>query len=419
MRILIGACALLWSVSVLAVDDPVKGPALTLGEAVALVLERNPRLKAVDFDLSAAAERIRQGSQSTPWRANVALENLAGSGRASGIGDLETTLSLGRVLELGGKRRLRGERAQHELGLLRHELDAQRLDILAQVTQRFVELARVQAERKLYQDRVQLMRNTLAEVEKRFQLGRAPAAEFGRAQIGLAQAELALEETEHQRANGRRQLSMLWGDLEPGFGVARADLFALNEEQDFATLEHQLEANPTLVSLATEARLAKTGLEIARARGRSDLNLNAGLRHFNAEDDIGLVLSLSVPLGSEGRAQPYRAEANSRMQGDALRAQEQRLALRTTLYAAYQERLHARDRLRAYQERIIPAAEKALKDYGEGYRAGRYSFLELTSAQEILLEARREALSAAADHHKIGAEIVRLIGATPESGVGQ
>lgn len=419
MRILVRACALIWVVSAPAAPAMGSESPLNLAQAIALVLENNPKLQAAEFDRRAAAERIRQASQSTPWQVGVDLENVAGTGQASGISDLETTLSLGRVLELGHKPRLRGELARVELGLLRHEQDAQRLDLLTDAVRHFLEIVRIQAERSLYQDRVELMRQTLNAVEKRFRLGKAPAAEYSRAQIGLAQADLALEETDHQLANGRRQLSVLWGELEPRFGDAQADLFRLQAELDYKLLEQRIEANPALARLATEARLAEARLQLARAGGRADVDLKAGMRHFNAGDDLGLVFSLRIPLGSEGRARPYREEAEAFIQRRPLLAQEQHLALRATLFAMHQEQLHARDRLRTYQERIIPAAAQALGDYSQGYRAGRYSLLELTSAQEILLEARREALSAAADHHKMGAEIVRLIGAAPTTGAEQ
>ena len=63
------------------------------------------------------------------------------------------------------------------------------------------------------------------------------------------------------------------------------------------------------------------------------------------------------------------------------------------------------------------AAEQALGDYTRGYNAGRYSLLELTQAQETLLQARLEALDAAGDHHENRIQIDRLVGTDLVSGV--
>lgn len=386
---------------------------LSLSEAVARVLEHNPQLQAADFDTRAAAERIRQQSQSRPYELGVDLENFAGSGEGSGVRRLETTLSLGRVLELGGKAARRGAVAQLEAGMLRHAQDAQRLDLLSETARRYLALARAQAERELATQQVELLKRTLAAVEQRYRIGKAPAAERSRVQIDLARAELALEETDHLLSNGRRQLAVMWGAFDVDFNTVQADLFKLDPEPDFMALDQSLDLNPALARLATQARLSDARLLLARTRARPDLDLRAGVRRFNISDDMGLTLSLRLPLGSSGRSRAYADEAEALAAREPLLAQDQRLALRATLFGLHQELLHTRDRLATYDERIISAARQALNDYNQGYAAGRYSLLELSAAQTSLLEARSEALSAAVDHHAAHIEIDRLVGAAP------
>lgn len=405
------ALALFWMLSGPVVFAAAPEASITLSQALARVLESNPQLQAADFDTRAAAARIRQQSQSTPYTVGVELENFAGSGDISGVRGLETTLSLGRVLELGGKAQQRGRVAQLEAGLLRHDQDAQRLDLLAETARRFLALARVQAERELAQRRVALLERTVQAVGQRHRLGKTPAAELARARIDLARAELALEETDHLLGNGRRQLAVMWGTFEPDFAQVRADVFRLDADPDFAVLEGVIDNNPAIARLATSERLGEARLLLARTRARPDMDLSAGVRHFNGTDDAGLVLSLRMPLGSAGRSSAYASESGALAQREPLLAQDQRLALRATLYGLHQELLHARDRYDAYRNRIVPAAEQAVGDYSEGYAAGRYSLLELSAAQSTLLEARSEMLSAAIEHHAARIEIDRLVGA--------
>lgn len=413
----IRASVLVWMLFATVASAAPADTSLALNEAIARVLERNPQLQAADFDTRAAAERIRQQSQSTPYEAGVDMENLAGTGDFSGTRGLETTLSLGRVLELGDKAAQRGAVAQLEAGLLRHEQDAQRLDLLAETARRYLALARAQAERELTTQRVAQMQRTLKSVEQRYRIGKAPAAERSRVQIDLARSELALEETDHLLNNGRRQLAVMWGAFDADFTTVQADLFKLDKEPAFAALDQAIDGNPTLARLATSQRLSDARLLLARTRSQPDLDLRAGVRHFNASDDVGLVLSLRMPLGSAGRSRAYIDEAEALTAREPLLAQDQRLALRSTLSALHQELVHSRDRLATYDTRILPAADQALTDYNQGYAAGRYSLLELSAAQNTLLEARSEALSAAVDHHSAHIEIDRLIGVAPDTGV--
>lgn len=419
MRFQMGVYTLFWMLSVPAAIAADADASLTLGQATALVLENNPQLQAADFDARAAAERIRQEGQSTPYVLGLEAEDFGGSGRASGADSLQATLSLGRVLELGGKAGQRSRVARLQAGLLRHDQDARRLDLLAETARRFLAAARVQAQRELADQRVDLMQRTLRSVEQRYRVGKAPAAERNGARIALAQAELLLEETHHLFDNGRRQLSVLWGKFEPDFETVRADLFSLEPVPAYATLEQALESNPAIERLATAERLAEARVALAQSRARPDLGLRAGVQHFNASDDVGLMLSLQIPLGSSGRARPYVQEAEVLAQREPLLAQDRRLALRATLSGLRQELVHASHRFETYRSRIVPAAEKMQADTSAGYRAGRYSLLELTSAQDTLLEARSGVLSAAVEYHAARIEIERLIGATPFDGVSR
>ena len=393
------------------------GTPLTLAEALARVMESNPQLQVSGFDAQAAAARIRQQLQGRPYGFGFELENLAGSGVARGLSGMETTLSLGRVLESGGKAQHRGAVSELEAGVLRHEQDARRLDLLAMAAQRFLTLARVQAERALAEERVGLMQQTLGAVEQRHRIGKAPAAEVSRVRIDVAAAGLALEETIHQLLNGRRELSAMWGAFEPDFDAVQSALFSLETEPDFASLDRRIENNPSIALLATQQRLARARLALDEARARPDPELRAGLRHLNESDDIGMVLSLRVPLGTARRAAPFVDEARAKAASEELQAQHRQLALRTTLSSLYQEMLHARDRFEVYRDSIIPAAEQALQDYSAGYAVGRYSLVELTAARETLLEARLESLSSVVDHHSTHIEIDRLVGTAPLDGI--
>ena len=416
MGLRIGLIVLLWAVAGSASASPTGPVTLTLSETVARVLERNPQLQAAQFDARAAAARIRQQQQTTPWSVGVEAENFAGTGRRQGFDSLETTLSLGRVLELGDKPVLRGAVARHEAGLLQHDLDAQRLDLLAEAARRYLDIAKIQTERALAQDRVELLERTLQAVNQRIRVGKAPTAQRGRVEIDLGRAQLALEETEHLMRVARRRLTVLWGEFEPDFQRVSAELLQVEAEPDFQAMEQRLENNPALARLATVERLAAARTRLARASRQPDLDVRAGVKYFADADDMGIAVSVRVPLGSAGRAEPYVDEAQAMAEREPLLAQDQRLALRVTLYELQQELVHSRDRLQALRGQIIPSARETLDDYTEGFRLGRYSLLELLEAQRSLLQARLEVIDAAVEHHAFFIEIDRLIGAAIPTG---
>ena len=384
---------------------------LTLDQAIINVLEQSPLLKAADYESKAAAARIRQAQLSPAFRTSIELENFAGSGINSGSDRLESTLSLSKVLELGDKAKLRGQLAFNKTTLLGDEQDAKRLDLLAETTKRFIYIITNQERLVIAADSLALAKRTHKLVEQRVKAGKSPNAELRRVKIALARKQLKLHHAEHELATSRLKLVTLWGTTQVLFSSAEANLFVIEDVLPFETLLKLLEQNPDLLRYATEERIAKTRVQLAKSGAYSNLEVSAGLRHFNATDDTAMVFSLSMPLGSSSRSKSKVEEAEMSHHMEPLAYEQQKLSLHVILFELYQEIKHAADSVMSLREIIIPQAKRALQDYEKGYKAGRYSLLELTEAQRQVLDSRLEAVIAARDYHQYHIEIDRLTGA--------
>lgn len=402
---------LLFPAAAAAAADQAAPAGLSLERAVVNVLERNPALKAAGYEYSAAAARIRAAKLTPAPRAAIELENFGGSGVLSGSDSLETTLSLSTVLELGKKSRLRGDVAANEAIVLRNEQDAERLDLLADTARRFVQVVHDQERLAIAEETHALAEQTEQAVDRRVKAGKSATVELRRARIARAKTALEIEHASHMLESSRVKLASLWGTTIPGFSEARADLYAVSEPAPFETLVRLLENNPDLVRLVSEKRLAETRIQLARARRSADIEIGGGIRHFNALDDTGLVVSLDIPFGNRSRARPAIEEAEWLQLSNPQRLEQQRLELHTMLFEVHQEIRHQIQAVAALRDTIIPLAEQALRDYEQGYAAGRYSLLELNVAQHTLLDSRLELLKAAADYHHYRIELDRLTGA--------
>jgi cobalt-zinc-cadmium efflux system outer membrane protein len=398
------------------------GNELTLAQAIINVLESSPMLKAADYESKAAAARIRTAKQSPGYRGSIELENFAGSGFHSGTDLLETTLSLSKVLELGDKSKLRGDLSYNKAMLLRNEQDSKRLDLLAETTKRFIDVITDQQRLVNANDSINIAIRTRQVVEKRVKAGKSATTELRRAEIALARSELKLEHAKHKLDSARVKLATLWGEMPRGesqisFTTAVARLFEIEPAEPFESLVTLLERNPDLVRFATEKRLAQSRTLLSRSSGQSDMKITGGLRHFNFTGDTALVMSLNIPFGSSSRATSNIEESEMMALRDPHVYQQRLLTLHSTLFELHQEIKHAIDAVTALHENIIPQAEQALQDYEKGYAAGRYSFLELTEAQQLLLDLKLELVIAASDYHRYHIEIDRLTGAGLSTGV--
>lgn len=405
-RFFLGACLLL----VVAHPAAAENRPITLDDAFARALADNPQLAAGDYRSRAALASQQQAEQAPPLALGLDVENVAGNDSTAGLTGAETTLTLSGVLERGDKAALRGSLAGARGSLVRTEADISRLELLADVAERFMHLVRDQRLLKVAESAVTLAEAAQREARRRVDAGAAPATESARADIALANARLELEHAEHELKATRVSLASLWGERDPAFGAANADLSMLPEAAALADIVASLDRNPQLRQLANQQRIADARRHLESAQASADIQLSGGVRRREGTDDTSLIFGLSVPWGATSRAQPgiraSRAEAQAQERAYEAALRE----LYAVVYARYQEMVHARTEATTLERHILPSATKALNAIRDGYTRGRYGYLELASAQDDLIAHRRRAIHAAYRYHRHLIEIERLTG---------
>lgn len=381
---------------------------LTLASAIDQALKRNPDLVASRYELTAAQARVLQAGLRPNPELGLELENFAGSGSARGTDSLETTLSLSQVVELGGKRGFRRSVAEAEGDVIALEQRAGQLDVLAEVTRRFIDVVAAQERARFAAENSTLAQQTLDAINARVQAARAPVAEASRARIAVTRTAIEERRAAAALRSARYGLAALWGDVEPTFTAAGADLFTFVPVAAFPALMTQIERNPDITQFASQARLRDAELRLAQAQARPNLALSLGVRRLEENNDTALVAGFSMPLPVFDRNQGAIREARARRAQSDAQLQAALVRVRGTLYAVYQEMVAARESAESLRNEAIPQAQIALEQTQSGYERGRFSFLELLTAQQELLELRQAAIDSAADYHRLLAELERI-----------
>jgi len=386
------------------------GGRLTLRDAAALALARNPSLIAHGYDLQAAEARRLQAKQPHNPVIGVEVEDALGTGGFSGFKSAQTTLQLSQMIELGGKRTARSAVAEAARERQRSDGELARVEVLAAVAERFIHVLGDQHEVTLARETTRLAEETLALAQRRVEAARASPIEEKRTRILLARARISEEHAEHELLVSRRQLAALWGATNAVFTEAAADLFARPPVPSFEELAARISRSPELARWASEKAVRDAEIKLADARRRPDLTLGAGVRQHSRSDDAAFVFQFSLPLPIVDRQQGARAEARLLRDQADVEATGAELRLRTALYGIAQELLHAATELDTLEKEMLPDAESALALAREGFERARFSQLELLDAQRTLLELRRERIQAALSYHQFVVEIEKLLG---------
>ncbi|KRA40014.1 cation transporter [Pseudoxanthomonas sp. Root630] len=343
------------------------------------------------------------------------LENVGGTGSLSGVNSAESTLRIGRLIELGGKRAARQALGAAEIDQQQTAADATRIELTSRTAARFIEVAVDQQRLDFANERVRQAERTRREVAGWVWAARNPESDLRAAEIVVANAELDREHAEHELSSARTTLAATWGDTIPDFDTVAADLTDLPEVEPLDTLLARLPNTIDQQAFSREARLAEARRRIAEAARKPDLNFNVGVRRLEGPSDQGLVMSVSVPLGSRTRAGYSIAEADAQLAAIEARRKAEQFERHQLVFEKYQELGHARTEVESLRGRVVPKAEQALAFTRRGFEAGRFSFLSLSQAQTTLFELRERLVEAYARYHTLLVELDRLTATTQDT----
>lgn len=406
--LVLGAClsAILSGGAVAETPEPQR---ISLEWALRQTLEQNATLKTFPYQLRISDAEILQASQRPLPTLGLELENVAGGGDFSGTDNAELTLTLGRTLELGGKRQGRVALASAKKQRQQADYELSRLDVLAETGRRYYRLLRVQLLQGWIQRRIQSERAALAVIEARAEAGAAGKADVSKMRLRLARSQARASQLGGDAAFARAQLAAMWA-ATPAFTSAAGDLLRLPAVPDQARLAEALAQSPQLLRQQALQRLAEARLQLARAHTRNNLDLDLGVRHLEETSDQALVLSLSMPFGNPNRGALAAAEA-----AQALSDAEAMLAAReleVSLFGMQQALINQRNYARLTADSLLPQARQLLADTKAGYAQGSYNVLQWADAQAERFDLERELIET---HTRIYLHLLELERMTGQS----
>jgi len=381
---------------------------MTLGSAIQLALSQNPDLQVYRFR-EIGLQGLTQTADLRPqFDLSAEAENLGGTDDFSGADSAEFTLALSSVIELGGKREARVAAVNAQRHLIDGERQARALDLLGEVTRRYVDVVATQARLDLAVSSRSLAQDVIQSVERRTRAGAAPEAELLRARAQLAQAEIVVAEAQNRLRASRLSLSVLWGVPEPDFVRVAGDLQTLGNVGDFDALFQRAIQNPAIEIFASEERLREAEFQLAKTQSSTDIGWSVGVRQFQDTDDTALVAGVSIPLFSAKRNAGAIQSARAARDEVSVRRESALLNLRASLFDAYQQRKLGIESASSLRVDVIPTLTRALQQTQTAYENGRYGYQEWVAARQELISAEYALIAAASSALQSGATIEQL-----------
>lgn len=396
-RALLGVAA----IAMAAFASAASAEPVTLAEALARAGKSSPTLAAARADVAAAEGRAVQAGLRPNPELGLEVENFAGTGPFSGLGEAENTVTVGQRFELGGKRSARQRAAQAEVDVARLRLQVAGADLSQQVRNAYAE-AYADA-RRLDLAREQFLRaeNLQKVAVELVDAGREPPLRAMRARTATFEAVGRVRAAEAKHLQSQRALAALWGgadDLPEPSGAADETL-PEGIADPTTTLDVRLAEAEVTVSIAVVGR--------ERSLAQPDVTVTVGARQFRGTDDTALVVGASMPIGVFDRNQGNVAAANAERTGaEARRNAALAGAIRGTRDAQAALRT-AESRLTFLRTRAEPEAVEAVRIAREGFSAGRFTLLDVLDAEEALNTVQSDIITAEQERGQSAAALIR------------
>lgn len=384
--------------------------ALTLPEVIANVLLKNPELEAFSLEVRAREARALQAGLYKNPNLTFDVQDILGSGSFRKVDNSQSTLLLSQVIELGGKRTKRERAAMTHKDLAFWDYETARMNILTRVAKAYTDALTAQEKLKLERELVQLSQKSYNAVKARVEAGKVSPIHEVKAQVALSTTQIQLQQAENNRKAAYRRLATFWGSMTPRFQQVTGHLYRIAPVPPFDALAGHMLSNPDLARWAAEMVQRTAAVDLEEANAVPNLRVGAGARWFEETSDNTFIVEFSIPLQLFDRNQGAIAEARHRVAKAKAEQRAIQLKLNAALATGYTRLANAHSQVTSLKTKILPGARTAFEAVNEGYRFGKFGYLEVLDSQRTWFNARSQFLDALAEYHKAVADVERLTG---------
>lgn len=402
LAVLVAASALAWRCGAEPMRAAAPAAPIDLPSAIALALDQ-PAVRAASHEAAATDALVAQADR---------LPNPTLSWQREGQqpGLRTTTVQIAQPIELGGKRGARVALARGAAALADGDRLAQRQAVRADVIAAYYAVLVAGHRLAVVQASMALARKTADVTARRVAAGKISPIDATRARLALVDADTAHNGAAAALAIARTTLGALTG-LPADDLVLVDDGDRLPEPEPLAALLARTDDSAALRRARGQLAARQAQVDVERAARVPDVTLSVGTQRDDQAGRRQAVVGLSVPLPLFNRnADALRAALRRTDQaGDELAAAA--TATTAALTSAHTRYVSARREAQLLRDDVVPSAQAAYEQTLKGFEYGKFSFLDVESAQRTWYGAQARQWDSVENAWRAWADIERLAGA--------
>jgi outer membrane protein, heavy metal efflux system len=394
--------------------------ALVPSEEGPLILEKHPLTfeiaynRVLGYSLSLKVyETEVQVREAKKWQAgifpnpelSVVGDDLGGSDR---LYDNEVTVAITQLFELGGKRAARIRMATSEQCIAEWELEIKKIDLFTQLMHAFIDAAAAQEALNLAEEQKKVAEDGLQSAMIKVAHGKVSSIEQKKAEVIHLTSQLTLAKKHTQAELAKKNLASLWGSQTPDFDTVLFPLYDITPPLPFEELVANIWNTPDMAKSDTDVVRACDVVSVEKSYRIPDVAITAGVNKDDEETTYSIAVNIPIPIFDRNQGNILRA--NLEQQQAEFERIDLEQSLKSKLQQLYENLQAAFHEALALKETALSAAEETFRMAQQGYREGKFEYLDMLDARKTLFELKQHYLDVVTEYQHKKADVQRLAG---------
>ncbi|CZP45561.1 Cation efflux system protein CzcC [Legionella pneumophila] len=385
---------------------------LTFKEALNEAYQNNPELQAeIDKAHAMRGYFIQSGLYPNP-QVTLTAENFGGSGSYSSYEAAETTASITQPIPLGNRLYYQQRATYGDYLASLAQIQVYKATLYINVGTAYVDALYAGQWHEVTKKLTRVNEDIVAAIDRRVKAGAGAELDLRLAQVRLGDARIQQKKAGQDTLAQRAKLSRLLGD---GLREDRrlVDKGLPDVALKWSELIKKLPQSPQLQQVQIQLQAKRATITAVKKAVWPDLNVQLGGRHFEDDGSNAVVASVNAEVPVYNRNQGKILTAEAQYTQTAHLYQGTRLDVRQNVYTAFLQAQQSQYEANLVTNSLLPLARKSIGLAQEGYKMGRYTYLELSLSLNTLFEEERHYQQAHADYHKTLIQLTGLLGLHP------
>jgi outer membrane protein TolC len=311
-----------------------------------------------------------------------------------------------------GKRQLRGEAAQAESDMAYRDVAQRRLTLAEAAKMAFYDYYTAHRQLQVNNGSMALAADFREIARVKYESNKVPQQDLLMADLEIGQLQLRRAElARSERVAMARINTLLHREATCPLPPPPAKIGLPGSVPPSDVLQQwAAQQRPDLSAICDQIRAERANLELAWKQYYPDMELVAkydGFMPDNMRSQVGM--NVNVPLWQAKRSAAVR-EASSRLCQRQAEYQDRLDQVRLEVQSAYEQLIEAKEVVRLFDEKILPAAEQNVQSGRSNYMAGNVDFLRLVEAHRQLYQQQEKYVDVTAEFHRRLATLERAVG---------